>query len=46
MCCQTLRTLQHTLGILIFETLQCGKEELKILIMFSIFNSKIIESES
>lgn len=33
------------LGILIKETLQCGKEELQILTVFSAFSSKLIESE-
>lgn len=33
------------LGISIKETLEHGKEELEILIMFSIFSSKVIENE-
>lgn len=45
MCRQTLHALQLTLGILSKEILQCGKEELQILIMFSTVSSKVIESE-
>lgn len=45
MCHQTLHALQLTLGILSKETLQCGKEELQILVMFSTVSSKVIESE-
>lgn len=44
-CHQTLYALQFMLGISIKETLEHSKEELWILIMFSIFSSKVIENE-